>query len=65
MSFHSNFIAESIYDKLYEDAKRDKEEIKQLKKKISLLEDEIAVLDMKIRKMQSAMNHNVRFDDIA
>ena len=61
---HSNFI-ESIYDTLYEDAKRDKEEIEKLKKKISRLEDEIAELDMKIRKMQSAMNHNVRFDDIA
>jgi len=61
---HSNFI-ESIYDTLCENAKRDKEEIEQLKKKISLLEDEIAELDMKNRKLQSAMNHNVRFDDIA
>jgi hypothetical protein len=61
---HSNFI-ESIYDKLCGDAKRDKEEIEQLKKKISLLEDEIAELDMKNRKLESAMNHNVRFDDIA
>jgi prefoldin subunit 5 len=50
---------------LCENAKRDKEEIEQLKKKISLLEDEIAELDMKNRKLQSAMNHNVRFDDIA
>lgn len=79
MSTHSIFILKPIWDALYEDAKKDKEEmdslkqrlaecdetrVLQLKKQIELLTHKVAALELENATLKSCAFHNVNHDII-
>jgi hypothetical protein len=79
MSTHSIFILKPIWDALYEDAKKDKEEmdslkqrlaecdetrVLQLKKQIELLTHKVAALELENATLKSCAFHTVMDDTI-
>lgn len=81
MSTHSIFILKPIWDALYEDAKKDKEEmdalkqrllecdekrVKQLQKEIELLTQKVLALELENATLKScALSHPFEIDDAA